>query len=31
MAQKDDQATRWQRYRDRKSTTYDKEIGVLDR
>ncbi|WP_112263355.1 class I SAM-dependent methyltransferase [Lentzea terrae] len=31
MAQTDDRTSRWQQYWDRKSTTYDKEIGVLDR
>jgi ubiquinone/menaquinone biosynthesis C-methylase UbiE len=31
MARSDDRTTRWQRYWDRKSTTYDREIGVLDR
>ncbi|MDX8143243.1 phosphatidylethanolamine N-methyltransferase /phosphatidyl-N-methylethanolamine N-methyltransferase [Lentzea albidocapillata subsp. violacea] len=31
MAQTDDRTTRWQRYWDRKSANYDKEIGVLDR
>ncbi|WP_086666144.1 class I SAM-dependent methyltransferase [Lentzea kentuckyensis] len=31
MARTDDRTTRWQQYWDRKSTTYDKEIGVLDR
>lgn len=31
MAQTGDRTTRWQRYWDRKSTTYDKEMGVWDR
>ncbi len=31
IARTDDRTSRWQRYWDRKSTTYDKEIGVLDR
>jgi ubiquinone/menaquinone biosynthesis C-methylase UbiE len=31
MAQSEDRTTRWQRYWDRKSTTYDKEMGVWDR
>lgn len=31
MARTDDRNSRWQRYWDRKSTTYDREIGVLDR
>jgi ubiquinone/menaquinone biosynthesis C-methylase UbiE len=31
MARTDDRATRWQRYWDRKSATYDREMGVWDR
>lgn len=31
MAQTVDRTSRWEQYWDRKSTTYDKEIGVLDR
>ena len=31
MARTGDRTTRWQRYWDRKSSSYDKEIGVLDR
>ncbi|NGY61263.1 class I SAM-dependent methyltransferase [Lentzea sp. NEAU-D13] len=31
MAQTDDRTNRWQQYWDRKSTSYDKEIGILDR
>jgi ubiquinone/menaquinone biosynthesis C-methylase UbiE len=31
MARTGDRTTRWQQYWDRKSSSYDKEIGVLDR